>query len=115
MLLDSSEGPVPRSLNVSITPTVTPASLPLDGVTSTWVITCIAFPSSQVSATCTSYPGHVPSNGVRESVILLNTSMPLPSLDPPRVGGGSLSRETEHAGGPAGALHIGVVDAISAG
>ena len=30
-------------------------------------------------------------------------------------GGGSLSRETEHAGGPAGAQHIGVVDAISAG
>ena len=30
-------------------------------------------------------------------------------------GGGSLSRETEHVGGPAGAQHIGVVDAISAG
>ena len=30
-------------------------------------------------------------------------------------GGWSLSRETEHAGGPAGAQHIGVVDAISAG
>ena len=30
-------------------------------------------------------------------------------------GGGSLSRETEHAGGPAGAQHIGVVDSISAG
>ena len=30
-------------------------------------------------------------------------------------GGGSLSRETEHAGGPAGAQRIGVVDAISAG
>ena len=52
----SSEGPIPRSLNVSITPTVTPASLPLDGVTSTWVITCIAFPSSHVSATCTPLP-----------------------------------------------------------
>ena len=52
----SAEGPIPRSLNVSITPTVTPASLPLDGVTSTWVITCTAFPSSHVSDTCTSYP-----------------------------------------------------------
>ncbi len=30
--------------------------LPLDGVTSTWVIICIAFPSSHVSDTCTSYP-----------------------------------------------------------
>ena len=30
-------------------------------------------------------------------------------------GGGILSRETEHAGGPAGAQHIGGVDAISAG
>ena len=30
-------------------------------------------------------------------------------------GGGSLSRETEHAGGPAGAQRVGVVDAISAG
>ena len=30
-------------------------------------------------------------------------------------GGGSLSRETEYAGGPAGAQRIGVVDAISAG
>ena len=30
-------------------------------------------------------------------------------------GGGSLGRETENAGGPAGAQHIGVVDAISAG
>ena len=28
---------------------------------------------------------------------------------------GSLSREAEHAGGPAGAQHIGVVDAITAG
>ena len=39
----SSEGPVPRSLNVSITPTVTPASLPLDGVTSCgpWVVVVI--------------------------------------------------------------------------
>ena len=33
-----------------------PASLPLDGVTSTWVITCIAFPSSHVSATCNPFP-----------------------------------------------------------
>ena len=30
-------------------------------------------------------------------------------------GGGSLSRETEHAGGPAGAQHIGVVDAVATG
>ena len=30
-------------------------------------------------------------------------------------GGWRLSRETEHAGGPAGAQHIGVVDAVAAG
>ena len=39
----------------------------------------------------------------------------LPSRRRGGGGGGSLSRETEHAGGPAGAQHIGVVDAISAG
>ena len=67
----SSEGPIPRSVNSSITPTVTPASLPLDGVTSTWVITCTALLSSQVSDTspripspcdrCRSRPGRAAS------------------------------------------------------
>ena len=39
----SSEGPLPRSLNLSITPTATPASLPLDGVTSCgpWIVVVI--------------------------------------------------------------------------
>ena len=44
------------------------------------------------------------------------TDMPPPeAAQEGAQGGGSLSRETEHAGGPAGAQRIGVVDAISAG
>ena len=42
-------------------------------------------PRGDSSTTLWGRRGHVPSSGVRESVILLNTSMPLPSLDPPRV------------------------------
>ena len=45
-----------------------------------------------------------------------STFLPLQDANPtPSFGGFGLSRETEHAGGPAGAQHVGVVDAISAG
>ena len=52
----SSSGRTFRSASPSTTGTLTSVSLPLEGVTSTWVMSWVAFSSWQVSATCTSYP-----------------------------------------------------------
>ena len=52
----SSSGRTFRSASPSTTGTLTSVSLPLEGVTSTWVMNWVAFSSWQVSATCTSYP-----------------------------------------------------------
>ena len=41
----SSSGGIPRSERASMRGTVTVASLPLDGVTSTWVMIWVAFSS----------------------------------------------------------------------
>ena len=52
----SSSGRTFRSASPSTTGTLTSVSLPLEGVTSTWVMSWVAFSSWQVSATCTSFP-----------------------------------------------------------
>ena len=52
----SSSGRTFRSASPSTTGTLTSVSLPLEGVTYTWVMSWVAFSSWQVSATCTSYP-----------------------------------------------------------
>ena len=58
---------------------------------------------------------HRPSRPGPANPVLLADMAPPEAAQEGAQGGGSLSRETEHAGGPAGAQRIGVVDAVATG